>query len=87
MRCLPRTRPQSPTPHTPTLRRLSPGCLQLAIVPSAKAFKLDALMAAVKEYQARSGQRIFMEYVMLAGVNDRLEEAHELGQLLQGMDV
>lgn len=61
--------------------------LQLAIVPSAKAYKLEPLMAAVKEYQARTGQRVFMEYVMLAGVNDGLEEAHELGQLLQGMDV
>jgi hypothetical protein len=33
--------------------------------------------------QASSSQRIFYEYVMLAGVNDGAEQAHELGRLLQ----
>lgn len=31
--------------------------------------------------------QVFVEYVMLAGVNDQLEHAHQLGQLLQGRDV
>ena len=29
-------------------------------------------------------QQVFIEYVMLRGVNDNIEQAHELGQLLQG---
>eukprot|EP00951_Prasinocladus_malaysianus_P013768 scaffold104622_cov22-Prasinocladus_malaysianus.AAC.1 len=40
-------------------------------------------MEAVSEYQAASGQKVFVEYVVLAGVNDSLEEAKELGELLQ----
>jgi adenine C2-methylase RlmN of 23S rRNA A2503 and tRNA A37 len=31
--------------------------------------------------------QVFVEYVVLRGVNDNLEQAHELGQLLQGKDV
>lgn len=45
--------------HAPTQE------LRQTIVPSAKAFKLDRLMAAVGEYQRRTGQSVFVEYVML----------------------
>ena len=31
--------------------------------------------------------QVFVEYVMLRGVNDNPEQAHELGALLQGKDV
>lgn len=31
--------------------------------------------------------QIFVEYVMLAGVNDSAEQAHQLGRLLQGRDL
>ncbi|KXZ45270.1 hypothetical protein GPECTOR_56g366 [Gonium pectorale] len=61
--------------------------LRAKIVPSARAYKLPALMDAVRSYQANSSQRVFYEYVMLSGVNDGLEQAHELGKLLQGDDV
>jgi adenine C2-methylase RlmN of 23S rRNA A2503 and tRNA A37 len=40
-------------------------------------------MDAVAEYQSASQQRVFVEYVVLSGVNDAPEQAHELGQLLQ----
>ncbi|KAK9841759.1 hypothetical protein WJX81_001125 [Elliptochloris bilobata] len=56
--------------------------LRQRIVPSARAYPLERLMAAVAEYQAVSGMRVFVEYVMLAGVNDASETAHELGALL-----
>ena len=41
--------------------------LRRTIVPSARAYPLDRLMAAVADYQAASGQRVFVEYVMLSG--------------------
>lgn len=41
--------------------------LRKAIVPSARAYPLDKLMAAVGDYQAATGQRVFVEYVMLHG--------------------
>lgn len=61
--------------------------LRRQIVPSARAYPLPKLLDAVREYQAASGQRVFIEYILLAGVNDAVSTAHELGRLLQGMDV
>jgi hypothetical protein len=63
--------------HAPTQE------LRKTIVPSARAYPLPKLMAAVAEYQEASEQRVFVEYVVLSGVNDAPEQAHELGQLLQ----
>lgn len=56
-------------------------------MPSAKAFPLPKLMEAVQQYQEQSRQRVFVEYVVLAGVNDSIELAHELGTLLQGRNM
>ena len=41
--------------------------LRASIVPSARACPLDRLMAAVDDYQAATRQRVFVEYVLLAG--------------------
>jgi adenine C2-methylase RlmN of 23S rRNA A2503 and tRNA A37 len=67
--------------HAPTQE------LRKQIVPSARAYPLPKLLQAVQDYQEVTQQRVFVEYVMLSGVNDGLEQAHELGQLLQGRDV
>lgn len=67
--------------HAPTQE------VRLQIVPSARAFKLPALMEAVRNYMDSTGQKVFFEYVMLAGVNDSQEQAHQLGQLLKGWNV
>jgi 23S rRNA (adenine(2503)-C(2))-methyltransferase len=61
--------------------------LRKSIVPSAAAYKLDKLMAAIETYQQRTRQKVFLEYVMLRGVNDNPEQAHELGALLRGRNV
>lgn len=61
--------------------------LRKTIVPSARAYPLHKLLAAVQEYQEATQQRVFVEYVLLSGVNDSLESAHELGALLQGRDI
>eukprot|EP00879_Flechtneria_rotunda_P005739 GHRR01006040.1.p1 GENE.GHRR01006040.1~~GHRR01006040.1.p1 ORF type:complete len:397 (+),score=116.87 GHRR01006040.1:290-1480(+) len=67
--------------HAPTQE------LRKRIVPSARAYPLHKLMDTIAEYQAATQQRVFVEYVMLAGVNDSVEQAHALGQLLQGNDI
>lgn len=64
--------------HAPTQE------LRQQIVPSARAYKLDKLIAAVDLYQSQTDQKVFIEYVMLANVNDGREQAHQLGELLQG---
>lgn len=58
--------------------------LRRTLVPSAAAYPLERLMAAVATYQDRTRQKVFVEYVMLRGVNDGEGEAHQLGALLQG---
>ena len=60
---------------------------RLRIVPSAKAYPLPRLMDAVARYQASSGRRVFVEYVLLAGVNDAVAQADALAELLRGRDV
>ncbi|GAX73967.1 hypothetical protein CEUSTIGMA_g1417.t1 [Chlamydomonas eustigma] len=67
--------------HAPTQE------LREQIVPSAKAYKLTKLMDAVLDFERRSGQRVFVEYVMLADVNDGEEVAHQLGTLLKEHNV
>ncbi|KAK9803248.1 hypothetical protein WJX73_009772 [Symbiochloris irregularis] len=67
--------------HAPTQE------LRQSIVPSAKAYKLDKLLAAVDTYQQKTKQKVFVEYVMLAGVNDQPEHARQLGALLQTRNV
>ena len=63
--------------HAPTQ------ALRETIVPSAKAYKLPTLMQALQDYLTITQGRAFIEYVMLHGVNDGLEQARELGELLQ----
>jgi adenine C2-methylase RlmN of 23S rRNA A2503 and tRNA A37 len=58
-----------------------------AIVPSARAYPLPKLMAALDAYCETTGQRVFVEYVLLAGVNDRPADAADLAALLAGRSV
>lgn len=61
---------------------------RLEIVPSAKAFPLHKLMDAVHQYLQYARHRsIFVEYILLSGVNDSVEEARNLGILLHDMQV
>lgn len=57
------------------------------IMPAARAFPLGKLMDALKHYQNSSQQKIFIEYIMLDGVNDQELHAHQLGKLLENFDV
>ncbi len=54
------------------------------LVPSARQYPLEALLAECREYVQATGRRISFEYVLLAGVNDRPSHALELAQHLRG---
>ncbi|XP_024031039.1 uncharacterized protein LOC21394027 [Morus notabilis] len=56
--------------------------LREAIVPSAKAYPLDAIMKDCKNYFLETSRRVSFEYALLAGVNDAVEHATELAELL-----
>ncbi|HID91506.1 TPA: 23S rRNA (adenine(2503)-C(2))-methyltransferase RlmN [Candidatus Gracilibacteria bacterium] len=53
------------------------------LVPMNKTYNLDVLMPILDKYTKKTGRRIFYEYVVLKGKNDRREDAHDLGKLLQ----
>lgn len=66
--------------HAPTQE------LRARLMPkAAAAADLDSLMAALRDYPLTPRQRITIEYVLLAGVNDGLEHARQLVRLLSGL--
>jgi 23S rRNA (adenine2503-C2)-methyltransferase len=58
--------------------------LREKLVPSAKHYRLETLLADCRAYVERTGRRISFEYIVLAGFNDRTEHAFELAKLLRG---
>jgi 23S rRNA (adenine2503-C2)-methyltransferase len=57
--------------------------LRAQLVPIEKKYPLPELLAALDRFEAAGGRRITFEYVMIAGVNDDLEQARELATLVQ----
>ena len=55
-----------------------------ALVPVAKKWPLDELMAACRYYSDKLQRRIFYEWTLIAGKNDSPESAHAVGRLLKG---
>jgi 23S rRNA (adenine2503-C2)-methyltransferase len=57
-----------------------------ALVPVAKKWPLDELMAACRYYIAKQQRRIFYEWTLIEGKNDSPESAHAVGRLLHGQN-
>jgi 23S rRNA (adenine2503-C2)-methyltransferase len=56
-----------------------------ALVPAAKKWPLDELMAACRTYSETTGRRIFYEWTLIEGKNDTPAHARCVGQLLRGL--
>jgi len=56
-----------------------------ALVPVAKKWPLDELMAACRTYSESTGRRIFYEWTLIAGKNDTPAHARAVGELLRGL--
>jgi|SRR6187549_160921 len=56
--------------------------LRSRLMPVNNRYPLDAVLAACERYRERRRRRVFVEYVMLDGVNDQPEHARELAALL-----
>ena len=67
--------------HAPT------NVLRSKIMPINNAYPLDDLVNTLKEYIAKTNRRVTIEYVMLNNVNDSLEDARNLANLIKGMNV
>jgi len=55
------------------------------LVPPARAWPLDELMAACRYYAEKMKRRIFFEWALIEGQNDSEEQSTVLGQLLNGL--
>jgi 23S rRNA (adenine2503-C2)-methyltransferase len=55
------------------------------LVPVNKRWPLRELMAAAREYGDRTGRRVTLEYTLLAGVNDRPEDADRLADMARSL--
>jgi 23S rRNA (adenine2503-C2)-methyltransferase len=56
--------------------------LRSQIMPVNERFPIAAVLAACERYRAARRRKVFVEYVMLDGVNDHPEHARELAELL-----
>lgn len=60
--------------------------LRNSLMKINRAYPLEELMTAVKEYEATTSRRVTFEYILLSGVNDNIQQAKELVSLVQGMN-
>ena len=55
------------------------------LMPIDRRFPLSALIPACRTFPLPKGQRITFEYVLIDGVNDRIQDAQALVRLLRGL--
>ena len=55
------------------------------LVPVNRRWPLSELMDAARDYGERSGRRVTLEYTLLAGVNDRPEDADRLAAMARAL--
>jgi 23S rRNA (adenine2503-C2)-methyltransferase len=56
-----------------------------ALMPINRRYPLAELLAACRAFPVRNGRRITFEYELLGGVNDSLEDARRLADLVRGV--
>ncbi|MBK7858710.1 MAG: 23S rRNA (adenine(2503)-C(2))-methyltransferase RlmN [Archangiaceae bacterium] len=57
------------------------------VMPVNKRWKIADLLDAVRKFPVKMGRRVTFEYVLMQGVNDSDQNAHELAALLRGLPV
>ena len=56
--------------------------LRSTLMPVNDRYPLEQVLEECRRYYALRRRKVFVEYVMLAGVNDRVEQAQQLAELL-----
>ncbi|MBE3570313.1 MAG: 23S rRNA (adenine(2503)-C(2))-methyltransferase RlmN [Bacillales bacterium] len=59
--------------------------LRSKLMPINRAYKLPDLIEAVKYYIEKTGRRVSFEYGLFGGVNDSVEHAEELAELIKDL--
>ncbi len=57
------------------------------LMPINKRYPMQMLRTALQRYPLGKGGAVFLEYVLIRGVNDRLQHARELARYTQGLPV
>jgi 23S rRNA (adenine2503-C2)-methyltransferase len=60
--------------------------LRSELMPVNDRYPLEDVLELCRQYVRRRRRRVFVEYVILAGVNDRVEQAVALADLLRGKE-
>lgn len=60
--------------------------LRSKLMPINRAYPLEVLMQAIREYSIENNRRITFEYILLKELNDTVECADQLAKLLHGMN-
>lgn len=60
--------------------------IRSSIMEINKAYPLDKLIPAIKKYIEKTNRRVTFEYIMLKGINDSIDNAKELSNLLKGIN-
>ncbi len=55
--------------------------LRRQLIPWAKSVTIDQLIDAGRDYFKKTGREVTLEYILLGGVNDQPEHAHELAHI------
>lgn len=59
--------------------------LRSKLVPMNQTYPLDRLSAALRDYQATAGRQLSLEWTLLNGVNDAVENAEELAVWMRAL--
>ena len=59
--------------------------LRTHVMPITKKWTIEKLMAALREFPLRNRERLTFEYVLLGGINDGVQHARELVDLIRGL--
>ena len=57
------------------------------LMPINRAYDVNKLMDAIQYYQEKTNRRITFEYGLFGGVNDQIEHARELAQLIKPLNL
>ncbi len=59
--------------------------LRTQVMPITRKWTIAKLMAALREFPLRNRERVTFEYVLLGGVNDEVNHAREVVELIRGL--
>ncbi|MDO4674423.1 23S rRNA (adenine(2503)-C(2))-methyltransferase RlmN [Campylobacter sp.] len=60
--------------------------LRSELMPINKAYNIASIMQAVREFPIDTRKRVMFEYLLIDGINDKIEHAKELVKLLNGIN-